>query len=170
MNAATANGRSRIVLVLLCVVQFTLIVDAAVVVVALPSMRADLDIADSRLQLVAVGYTLTFGSLLIVFGRAGDLLGRRRLLLTGLAVSTLASLVSGAAVTEWQLVAARALQGVGAAMVSPTALALLTTTFTEGDARNRALGYWVQWDQAVPSSGSCSAAYSPTPSGGGRSS
>lgn len=136
-------GRSgRTVLALLCVAQFMLIVDVVVVNVALPSIRSDLGIADSRLQLVAVGYTLTFGSLLIVFGRAGDVFGRRRLFVTGLVVFTLASLTTGLAATEWQLVASRAAQGVGAAMVSPTALALLMAAFAEGHARNRALGYW----------------------------
>ncbi len=132
----------RRVLAILCLAQFMLIVDVVVVNVALPSIRADLDIADSRLQLVSVGYTLTFGSLLILFGRMGDLLGRRRLFLIGLAVFTLASLATALAASEWLLFASRAAQGVGAAMVSPTALALLLTYFREGDERNRALGYW----------------------------
>lgn len=119
-----------------------LIVDVVVVNVALPSIRADLAVADSRLQLVSVAYTLTFGSLLIVFGRAGDLYGRRRLFLTGLTIFTAASLATGLAPSVWTLIAARAAQGVGAAMVAPTGLALLTTTFAEGSTRNRALGYW----------------------------
>lgn len=135
-------GPSSLRLVLLCAAQFMLIVDVVVVNVALPTIRTDLAIPDSRLPLVSVGYTLTFGSLLIVFGRAGDLLGRRLLFLTGLATFTAASLATGLAQAEWQLVAARAGQGVGAAMVSPTALALLTTAFREGASRNRALGYW----------------------------
>jgi len=119
-----------------------LIVDVVVVNVALPTIRADLAIPDGRLHLVSVGYTLTFGGLLIVFGRIGDLYGRRRLFLIGVGAFTLASLATGLARAEWQLLAARAAQGVGAAMVSPTALALLTTAFGEGDRRNRALGYW----------------------------
>jgi EmrB/QacA subfamily drug resistance transporter len=135
-------GSSRLRLVLLCAAQFMLIVDVVVVNVALPTIRADLTIPDSRLPLVSVGYTLTFGSLLIVFGRLGDLFGRRRLFLTGLTVFTAASLATGLAQAEWQLIGARAGQGVGAAMVSPTALALLTTAFGEGANRNRALGYW----------------------------
>lgn len=110
--------------------------------VAVPTIRADLTIPDSRLPLVSVGYTLTFGSLLIVFGRVGDLFGRRRLFLIGLTIFTAASLATGLAQAEWQLITARAGQGIGAAMVSPTALALLTTAFGEGDMRNRALGYW----------------------------
>ncbi len=146
-GATTSTGTGsrvarRTVLSILCVAQFMLIVDVVVVNVALPSIRADLDIADSRLQLVAVGYTLTFGSLLILFGRMGDLFGRRRLFLAGLAVFTLASLATGLAASEWLLFTSRAAQGVGAAMVSPTALALLMTYFREGDERNRALGYW----------------------------
>lgn len=119
-----------------------LIVDVVVVNVALPTIRADLAIPDGRLHLVSVGYTLTFGGLLIVFGRIGDLYGRRRLFLIGVGAFTLASLATGLARAEWQLLAARAAQGVGAAMVSPTALALLTTAFAEGDRRNRALGLW----------------------------
>lgn len=138
----TTTRTARTVLALLCAAQFMLIVDVVVVNVALPSIRADLGVADSRLQLVAVGYTLTFGSLLIAFGRAGDLFGRRRLFLGGLLVFTTASLTTGLAASEWQLVASRAAQGVGAAMVSPTALALLMAAFAEGQARNRALGYW----------------------------
>ncbi|GLW66279.1 MFS transporter [Actinomadura rubrobrunea] len=136
------TGSSRLTLILLCAAQFMLVVDVVVVNVALPTIRADLAIPDGRLPLVAVGYTLTFGSLLIVFGRIGDLFGRRRLFLIGLGAFTLASLAAGLAQTEWQILAARAGQGVGAAMVSPTALALLTTAFGEGDRRNRALGYW----------------------------
>lgn len=135
-------GSSRRKLVLLCAAQFMLIVDVVVVNVALPTIRADLTIPDSRLPLVSVGYTLTFGSLLIVFGRIGDLFGRRRLFLIGLTTFTVASLATGLAQAEWQLLAARAGQGIGAAMVSPTALALLTTAFGEGASRNRALGYW----------------------------
>lgn len=138
----TRGTASRTILLLLCLAQFMLIVDIVVVNVALPSMRADLQLADSRLQLVAVAYTLTFGSLLIAAGRAGDLLGRRRLFIAGLITFTVASLVTGLAANEWQLLAARAGQGIGAAFVSPTALALLTTAFSQGAERNRALGYW----------------------------
>ncbi|WP_328473067.1 MFS transporter [Actinoplanes sp. NBC_00393] len=132
----------RIVLLLLCAAQAMLIIDVVVVNVAIPAIRADLGIPDGRLVLTSISYTLTFGSLLVVFGRAGDLLGRRRLFLAGLTVFTLASLATGCAQAEWQLLAARAAQGAGAAMVAPTALALLTTTFAEGAGRNRALGYW----------------------------
>lgn len=129
-------------LALLCAAQFMLIVDVVVVNVALPSIRADLTIADSRLSLVGIAYTLTFGSLLIVAGRAGDLFGRRRLLLTGLTLFSVASLVTGMATTQEMLFLGRAVQGIGAAMVSPTAMALLIHTFAEGDRRNWALGIW----------------------------
>jgi EmrB/QacA subfamily drug resistance transporter len=129
-------------LLVLCTAQFMLILDVVVVNVAVPSIRADLQVPDADLQFVAVAYTTAFGSLLVAFGRAGDLYGRRRVFLIGLGLFTLASLSAGLAVSAWQLVASRAAQGVGAAMVSPTALALLTTRFDEGPARNRALGVW----------------------------
>ena len=121
-TVAAPAGRRAVVLTLavLCVAQFMLIVDV-VVNVALPSIRETLEVSEARLQLVAVAYPLTLGSLLIVFGRAGDLFGRRHLFRTGVAVFTVASLATGLAGSEWQLVAARPAQGVGAAMVSPTA-------------------------------------------------
>ncbi|HVM12655.1 MAG TPA: MFS transporter [Actinomycetota bacterium] len=141
---ARLSGQRRGVAALgvLCAAQFMLVVDVVVVNVAIPSIRADLGLPDSRLQLIAVAYTLTFGSLLIWFGRMGDVFGRRRLFLAGLAVFTLASLATGLAHSGWSLVAARACQGVGAAMASPSALALLMVTFEEDGARGRALGYW----------------------------
>jgi EmrB/QacA subfamily drug resistance transporter len=148
MSLATADTAApparvgRLILVLLCAAQFMLIVDVVVINVALPSIRHDLGMPDGRLQLVSVSYTLTFGSLLIVFGRAADLFGRRRLFLVGLSTFTLASLATGLAQHEWHLLGARAGQGIGAAMIAPTALALLTTAFDEGAQRNRALGYW----------------------------
>jgi MFS family permease len=122
-TVAAPAGRRAVVLTLavLCVAQFMLIVDVVVVNVALPSIRETLEVSEARLQLVAVAYPLTFGSLLIVFGRAGDLFGRRHLFLTGVAVFTVASLATGLAGSEWQLVAARAAQGVGTAVVSPAA-------------------------------------------------
>lgn len=121
-TVAAPAGRRAVVLTLAvpCVAQFMLIVDVDVVNVALPSIRETLEVSEARLQLVAVAYPLTLGSLLIVFGRAGDLFGRRHLFLTGVAVFTVASLATGLAGSEWQL-AAGAAQGVGAAMVSPTA-------------------------------------------------
>ena len=122
-TVAAPAGRRAVVLTLavLCVAQLMLIVDVVDVNVALPSIHETLEASEARLQLIAVAYPLTFGSLLIVLGRAGDLFGRRHLFLTGVAVFTVASLATGLAGSEWQLVAARAAQGVGAAMVSPTA-------------------------------------------------
>ncbi len=130
------------VLTVLCAAQLLLIIDIVVVNVALPVIKISLSIPEARLPLVSTSYTLVFGSLLIVAGRAGDLFGRRRLLLAGLVIFTCGSLLSGAAQTDWQLFTARALQGLGAAAISPNALALITTTFGEGRERNRALGLW----------------------------
>ena len=122
-TVAAPAGRRAVVstLAVPCVAQFMLIADGDVVNVALPSIRETPEVSEARLQLVAVAYPLTFGSLLIVFGRAGDLFGRRHLFLTGVAVFTVASLATGLAGSEWKLGAARAAQGAGAAMVSPTA-------------------------------------------------
>lgn len=136
---ATPNG---LLLTTLCLAQFMLILDVVVVNVALPVMQGDLGIAAVDLQWASTAYTLAFGGLLIVAGRAGDVFGRRRLFLLGLALFTGASLLCGAAQAGWQLFAARGLQGIGAAIVSASALALLTTSFPEGSERNRALGIW----------------------------
>jgi EmrB/QacA subfamily drug resistance transporter len=130
------------VLAILCAAQLMLIVDVVIVNVALPSIRDSLDVPDARLQLTGIAYTLTFGSLLIVAARAGDRFGRRRLLVGGMALFTVASVLTGAAQSPWQLFAGRALQGLGAALVSPNALALLTAIVPEGARRNRALGAW----------------------------
>ncbi len=142
-SQSSASARtSRIVLAVLCAAQLMLIIDVVIVNIALPAIKANLQIADARLPFASIAYTLVFGSLLIVAGRAGDLFGRRRLLLAGMAVFTIGSLLSGAAQADWQLFAARAVQGLGAAAVSPNALALITTAFPEGGERNRALGWW----------------------------
>jgi EmrB/QacA subfamily drug resistance transporter len=136
------QSKGLLAVVVLCAAQFMLIVDVVALNVALPSMQRGLHIPVGQLQLVGVAYTLTFGSLLVVAGRAGDLLGRRFLFQIGLGVFTVASLVSAAAQGGPWLFAGRALQGVGAAMVSPTTLALITSMFAEGPERNRALGIW----------------------------
>jgi EmrB/QacA subfamily drug resistance transporter len=138
----TFSPSLRAILAVLCVAQLMLIVDVVVVNVALPAIKTGLAIPDARLPFTSIAYTMTFGSLLIVAGRAGDLFGRRRLLLAGLGLFTVASLLSGVAQTDWQLFGARALQGLGAAAVSPNALALITATFGEGSERNAALGLW----------------------------
>jgi len=137
--------RSRlgaITLVLLCGVQFLDIVDSAIVNVALPSIQHSLGFSQQNLQWVASGYILTYGGFLLLGGRLADLLGRRRMLLTGLAVFAVSSLTAGLANDAGLLVAARLVQGVGAALMAPAALSELTASFREGKDRNTALGVW----------------------------
>jgi len=137
--------RSRlgaITLALLCGVQFLDIADSAIVNVALPSIQHSLDFSQQNLQWVASSYILTYGGFLLLGGRLGDLLGRRRMLLTGLAVFALSSLAAGLANSAGFLVAARLVQGIGAALMAPAALSELTASFREGKDRNTALGAW----------------------------
>src|SRR5215470_1049214 len=137
--------RSRlgaITLVLLCAVQFLDIADSAIVNVALPSIQHSLGFSQQNLQWVASGYIFTYGGFLLLGGRLGDLLGRRRMLLTGLAVFAVASLAAGLATGAGLLVAARLVQGIGAALMAPAALSELTTGFYEGKDRNTALKTW----------------------------
>ncbi len=137
--------RSRLgvlTLVLLCAVQFLDIADAAIVNVALPSIQRSLHFSQQNLQWVASGYILTYGGFLLLGGRLGDLVGRRRLLLGGLTVFALASLAGGASGSAGLLVAARLVQGAAAALMTPAALSELTTSFREGKDRNSALGAW----------------------------
>jgi EmrB/QacA subfamily drug resistance transporter len=131
-----------IVLVLICMAQFMVILDATVVNVALPSIQKDLNLSESSLQWIVNAYTLVFGGFLLLGGRAGDLIGRKRVFLGGLVIFTVASLLDGLASTEGQLVGARALQGLGAALISPAALSIISTTFAEGAERARALAVW----------------------------
>jgi len=128
--------------VLLCVVAFLDFVDASIVNVALPSVRRDLHFSVQSLQWVVSGYLLTYGGFMLLGGRAADLLGRRRILVAGTSLFALASLVGGLAGSEGMLVGARLAQGLGAAMMFPAALSILTTTFSEGTDRNTALGAW----------------------------
>ena len=137
-------GRVRrrwLTLTLLGFAQFMLIVDVTVVQVALPSIGADLELGREALTWVVTAYTLVFGGLMVLGGRLADVLGARRTLLAGLAVFTAASLGCGLAGSGTVLIGARAAQGVGAALLSPAALAIITTTF-QGSDRNRALGVW----------------------------
>jgi EmrB/QacA subfamily drug resistance transporter len=129
-------------LVLLCAVQFLDIVDSAIVNVALPSIQHSLNFSQQNLQWVASGYILTYGGFLLLGGRLGDLLGRRRMLLIGLTVFAVSSLTAGLSNASGLLVAARLVQGVGAALMAPAALSELTTSFREGKERNTALGAW----------------------------
>ena len=129
-------------LVLLCAVQFLDIADSAIVNVALPSIQHGLRFSQQNLQWVASGYILTYGGFLLLGGRLGDLAGRRRMLLAGLTVFAVSSLTAGLAGSAGLLVAARLVQGSGAALMAPAALSELTTGFREGRDRNTALGVW----------------------------
>ena len=137
-----SDRRKWLALALLSVVQFMVVLDIAIVNVALPSMKVDLGFSQEDLQWVISAYALVFGGFLLLGGRAADLLGRRRLFLAGLVVFTLSSLLAGLAWSEASLIAARALQGLGAAVITPAALSILSTTFVEGRERNIALGVW----------------------------
>src|ERR671936_223363 len=137
-----AAQRKWLALALLLGVQFMVVLDIAIVNVALPSIQKDLGFSERNLQWVVSAYALLFGGLLLLGGRVADLLGRRRLFIGGLVVFTTASLISGLAWSEAVLIGARALQGFGAALITPAALSILTTTFTEGKERNTALGAW----------------------------
>jgi EmrB/QacA subfamily drug resistance transporter len=129
-------------LALLLLVQFMVVLDIAIVNVALPSIQTDLGFSQENLQWVISAYALLFGGFLLLGGRAADLLGRRRLFLIGIVIFTVASLISGLAWSEGALIGARALQGLGAAIVTPAALSIISTTFAEGSERNKALGAW----------------------------
>jgi len=138
-----ASARTKwLALALLCAVQFMVVLDIAIVNVALPSIQTDLGFSQENLQWVISAYALVFGGFLLLGGRMADLLGRRRLFVGGLVVFTVGSLLCGLAWSEASLIGARAIQGLGAATISPAALAILTTTFKEGRERNIALGAW----------------------------
>jgi EmrB/QacA subfamily drug resistance transporter len=129
-------------LALLCAVQFMVVLDIAIVNVALPSIQVDLGFSQENLQWVISAYALTFGGFLLLGGRLADLIGRKRIFMVGLVVFSVASLLCGFAWSEESLIAARAIQGLGAALITPSALSILTTTFAEGRERNIALGAW----------------------------
>ena len=137
-----SDRRKWIGLLLLCMVQFMVVLDIAIVNVALPSIQTDLGFSQENLQWVISAYALVFGGFLLLGGRLADLLGRRRVFMVGLVIFTVGSLLCGLAWSEGSLIAARALQGLGAATISPAALSILTTTFREGRERNIALGAW----------------------------
>jgi EmrB/QacA subfamily drug resistance transporter len=138
----TPDPRRWWALALLCGAFFMVILDGTIVLVALPSIGADLGLSEQGLQWVLSAYALTFGGLLLLGGRAADLLGRRRLFMTGVLFFTAASLMCGLAWSPAALLAARVVQGVGAAIMTPTALSIISTTFPEGSERNKALGIW----------------------------
>jgi EmrB/QacA subfamily drug resistance transporter len=138
-----ASDRTKwLALALLCAVQFMVVLDIAIVNVALPSIQTDLGFSQENLQWVISAYALFFGGFLLLGGRTADLLGRRRIFMGGTVLFTLGSLLCGLAWSEESLIGARAIQGLGAAAITPAALAILVTTFTEGRERNIALGAW----------------------------
>src|ERR671937_814953 len=137
-----AQDRRWIALILLCVAQFVVVLDASIVNVALPTIGKALKFTESNLPWVVNAYVLTFGGFLLLGGRMADLLGRRAVFMSGLVLFALASLAGGLATNSGQLIAARAVQGLGAAMLSPAALSIVTTTFRDGAERNKALGAW----------------------------
>jgi EmrB/QacA subfamily drug resistance transporter len=141
-DAAPTKDRRWLALALLAAAQFVVVLDASIVNVALPSIGRDLDFAQEDLSWVINAYTLFFGGFLLLGGRLADLLGRRRMFIVGLVVFALASLAGGLAQSDLWLIVARAVQGLGAALLSPAALSLLIATFAEGAERNKALGVW----------------------------
>src|SRR5580765_648236 len=136
------NRRRWLALAVIVAAQFMVVLDIAIVNVALPSIKTDLHFSQESLQWVITAYSILFGGVLLLGGRLADLLGRRRLFVVGLALFTVSSLLDGLAWSEGSLIAFRALQGLGAALLSPAALSILTTTFAEGRERNLALGLW----------------------------
>jgi EmrB/QacA subfamily drug resistance transporter len=142
MSPANAARAKNLALALLAMTQFVVVIDASIVNIALPSIGRALKFSQDDLSWVVNAYTLTFGGFLLLGGRLADLMGRRKMFMLGLVVFSLASLLGGLAQSEPWLIAARAVQGLGAAIVSPAALSIITTTFSEGAERNRALGVW----------------------------
>src|SRR5881398_3374905 len=137
------NDRRRwLALAVLVTAQFMVVLDVAIVNVALPTIKTDLHFSQESLQWVITAYSILFGGVLLLGGRLADLLGRRRLFVVGLALFTVSSLLDGLAWSESSLIAFRALQGLGGALLAPAALSLLMTTFAEGHERNRALGIY----------------------------
>ena len=141
-DARDALDKRWIALALLCVAQFVVVLDASIVNVALPTIGEALDFSEGNLPWVVNAYVLTFGGFLLLGGRLADLLGRRRVFMAGLLLFAIASLAGGLATNSGQLIAARAVQGLGAAILSPAALSIVATTFRDGAERNRALGIW----------------------------
>jgi EmrB/QacA subfamily drug resistance transporter len=136
------NDRRWTALILLCVAQFVIVLDASIVNVALPSIGKGLHFSEQNLPWILNAYVIAFGGFLLLGGRAADLLGRRRVFMAGLVVVAVASLAAGFAATQGQLIAGRAAQGLGAAIISPSALSIVTGMFQDGAERNKALGAW----------------------------
>src|SRR3977135_1233159 len=141
--AGSSRSSNRwVVLVIACLAQFMVVLDATVVNVALPSIQQGLHFSSASLQWVVNAYTLIFGGFLLLGGRAADLLGRKRLFVAGVVLFSAASLINGLAQSSGMLIVGRGLQGLGGALVSPAALSIITTTFTDNSERTRALGVW----------------------------
>ena len=138
----TPDRRRWFGLAVLVAAQFMVVLDIAIVNVALPTIKTDLHFSQESLQWVITAYSILFGGVLLLGGRMADLLGRRRLFMAGLTLFTVSSLLDGLAWSEGSLIAFRSLQGLGAALLAPAALSLLTTTFQEGRERKLALGIW----------------------------
>src|SRR3954466_5011829 len=152
-DASSLAGRNRMlklrrprtstfVLAIVLTCQLMIVLDASIIITALPEIHTDLGFSATSLSWVQNAYTLTFGGLLLLGARAGDLFGRRRVFMAGLGLFTAMSLLGGLAQTEGMLLVARTLQGIGAAIAAPATLALLTTTFTEGAGRTRAISLY----------------------------
>jgi EmrB/QacA subfamily drug resistance transporter len=141
-SSSSPHVNPWLVLVIACLAQFMVVLDASVVNIALPSVQRGLHFSAANLQWVVNGYTLIFGGFLLLGGRAADLLGRKRLFVAGVILFTAASLLNGVAQSSGMLIVGRGLQGLGGALVSPAALSIVTTTFTDGDQRTKALGVW----------------------------
>src|SRR3954466_3977520 len=137
MPTTPSTDRRGLALALLAVAQFVVVLDASIVNVALPSIGSALHFSEDNLAWVVNAYVLVFGGFLLLGGRMADLLGRRRIFMAGLVLFGLASLAGGLANSEGMLIAARAVQGLGGALLSPAALSIITTTFTEGSERNK---------------------------------
>ena len=138
----TADSKRWFGLAVIVAAQFMVVLDVAIVNVALPSIKTDLGFSQESLQWVITAYSIFFGGVLLLGGRLADLLGRRRLFMAGLVLFTVSSLLDGLAWSEGSLILFRSLQGLGAALLSPAALSILTTTFRQGRERNLALGIW----------------------------
>src|SRR4051812_8511763 len=147
-------SRKTSTLILCCLAQFMVILDVSIVNVALPAIRDDLGFSETNLQWVVNAYTLTFAGFLLLGGRAADLLGRRRVFIAGLLIFAGASLIGGLSTSQGMLIGARALQGIGGAVVAPATLSILTSTFSEGGERNHALAWWGAMGAAGGAAGS----------------
>src|SRR5690349_1021036 len=141
-DVSETRDRRWWILSVLVVAQFMVVLDVAIVNVALPTIKNDLHFSESGLQWVITAYAIVFGGVLLLGGRMADLLGRRRVFMAGMSIFTIFSLLDGLAWSSGSLIAFRGLQGLGAALLAPAALSILTTTFKEGRDRNVALGIW----------------------------